>query len=66
MTKKLKKYVTKELRLAEKYIYKVYEYLKEMENDTYDRKLQMAINNLCEADEIVSNLGICVVVREDE
>ena len=66
MNNKIKKYILEELNKSDKYSYKVFKYLKELEERKDDLKLQKAIWNLCEATEFVSNVIVSLEVLENE
>ena len=53
-----KKYLINRLKKVELKSEKLYLYLKELETDFYDEKLQININRICVIDEIISTLII--------
>ena len=64
---KFKKYIIERLNEAEEYIFKVFVYLKKLEEiNPKDSDLQEAIWSLCEAGEIVSNSSIEIECLTDE
>ena len=66
MNNKIKKYILEELEKSEKYIYKVFIYLKELESiNQKDLRLQKEIWNLCEAGELISTSAIELEYLED-
>jgi hypothetical protein len=67
LSNKIKKYIIESLNASEEYIYKVFTYLKELEEkNPDDKKLQAEIWNLCEADELVSNVIVSLECLDDK
>lgn len=59
MNKKLNYYLN-QLKKANNKSNKVFEYLKSLETENYDKKLQININRICDIDEILSQIVICL------
>ena len=66
LNNKIKKYIIESLNESEEYIYKVFIYLKKLEEkNPKDKVLQAEIWNLCEADELISNVIVTLECLED-
>ena len=61
MNKKLKYYLN-QLRKADKKSNKIFKYLQSLETENYDEKLQININRICDIDEILSQIIICLEI----
>lgn len=61
MNKKLNYYLN-QLKRADNKSNKVFEYLKNLETENYDKKLQININRICDIDEILSQIIICLEI----
>lgn len=61
MNKKLKYYLNL-LKKADNKSNEIFEYLQSLENETYNKKLQTNINRICDIDEILSQLIICLEI----
>ena len=61
MNKKLNYYLN-QLKKADNKSNKVFEYLQSLETENYDKKLQININRICEIDEILSQIIICLEI----
>ena len=60
------KYILKQIRKAIRKTIKVYYYLKSLETNTYDEKLQTNIMRICTIDDILSELEIELEMLENE
>lgn len=49
------------IKLKNKYN-KIFEYLQNLQNENYDEKLQININRICDIDEILSQIIICLEI----
>lgn len=61
MNKKLNYYLN-QLQKADNKSNKLFEYLQSLETENYDKKLQININRICEIDEILSQIIICLEI----
>ncbi len=61
MNKKINYYLN-QLKRADNKSNKVFKYLKNLENENYDKKLQVNINRICDIDEILSQIIICLEI----
>lgn len=61
MNKKIKYYLNL-LKKADNKSNKIFEYLQSLENEPYNKKLQININRICDIDEILSQLIICLEI----
>lgn len=61
MNKKLNYYLN-QLKKADNKSNKVFEYLQSLESKSYDKKLQININRICDIDEILSQIIICLEI----
>ena len=61
MNKKLNYYLN-QLKKADNKSNKLFEYLKKLETENYDKELQININRICDIDEILSQIIICVEI----
>ena len=55
-------YYLNQLKKADNKVNKVFEYLQNLQNENYDKKLQININRICDIDEILSQLIICLEI----
>lgn len=55
-------YYLNQLKKADNKTNKVFEYLKNLQNKNYDKKLQININRICDIDEILSQIIICLEI----
>lgn len=51
-------YYLNQLKKADNKTNKVFEYLQNLQNENYDKKLQININRICDIDEILSQIII--------
>ncbi len=61
MNKKLKYYLNL-LKKADNKSNKIFEYLQSLENETHNKELQININRVCDIDEILSQVIICLEI----
>lgn len=61
MNKKLKYYLNL-LKKADNKSNKIFEYLQSLENETHNKELQININRVCDIDEILSQIIICLEI----
>lgn len=61
MNKKLRYYLN-QLKKADNKSNELFEYLQSLENENYDKKLQVNINRICDIDEILSQIIICLEI----
>lgn len=61
MNKKFNYYLN-QLKKADNKSNKVFEYLQSLETEKYDKKLQININRICDIDEILSQIIICLKI----
>ena len=61
MNKKINYYLN-QLKKADNKSNKVFEYLQSLETEYYDKKLQTNINRICDIDEILSQIIICLEI----
>lgn len=55
-------YYLNQLKKADNKTNKVFEYLQNLQNENYDKKLQININRICDIDEILSQIIICLEI----
>lgn len=65
MNKNLNYYLS-QLKKANNKLDKLFEYLKSLEGKNYDEKLQININRICDIDEILSQIIICIEINIKE
>ena len=61
MNKEVNEYL-KQVKKADNKTKKVFEYLQNLQNENYDKKLQININRICDIDEILSQIIICLEI----
>lgn len=61
MNKKLNYYLN-QLKKADNKSHKIFEYLQNLETEHHDKKLQININRICDIDEILSQIIICLEI----
>lgn len=61
MNKKINYYLN-QLKKADNKSNKIFEYLQSLETEKYDKKLQININRICDIDEILSQIIICLEI----
>ena len=61
MNKKLNYYLN-QLKKADNKSNKIFDYLQSLETETYNKKLQININRICDIDEILSQLIISLEI----
>lgn len=61
MNKKVNYYLN-QLKKADKKSNKIFKYLQSLETEKYDKKLQININRICDIDEILSQIIICLEI----
>lgn len=55
-------YYLNQLKKADNKANKIFEYLQNLQNENYDEKLQININRICDIDEILSQIIICLEI----
>lgn len=61
MNKKINYYLN-QLKKADYKSNKIFKYLQSLETESYDKNLQININRICDIDEILSQIIICLEI----